>query len=62
MHQKPAPTESIYKHLSMLANYCEQSAKTDKSAVRKKLLLAAAAKLTALSNSRAVKQLQFYGE
>jgi hypothetical protein len=63
--QKPLPTESIHKHLQMLANYCKEMAdrpKPTRAERREKAFADTWRKLHELANSRAVKTLLDYGE
>lgn len=62
-YQKPLPTDSIYKHLRMLANYCgEMGTADDKVVDRKEAFVRLAEKLDELAHGRYVKRLQHYGE
>lgn len=62
VYQKPIPTESVYKHLLMLYNYCKEQGLHDTAPERREAFLETARRLAKLGEGRAVRKLQEFGE
>lgn len=61
-YQKPLPNESLYKHLQMLANYCQEQGETDIHERRGNAFKKIAKGLSRLASSDAMRLLQEFGE
>jgi hypothetical protein len=62
VYQKPLPNESLYKHIQMLHNYCQEQGETDIHQRRGEAFKKVAKMLSRIGSSDAMRLLQEFGE